>query len=215
VELARPIILIAPLDETQSPWTPPRSLANRTVVVDLVPIAVPRTEGAVWSHFETLRAPVLAILADAVSSALAHIRDIDLGNVARFPDCAAWAAAAAPPVGLDAAEIVANLSDTASLWTGPDPLRDALHTLLRSSPEWSGDAVTLLEQLRALAPLGNFPSDPTRLLQALARIPGVTISDRKTVHGRRTFTVSRVVSVGPRNAETLQAPYARPPSQAF
>jgi hypothetical protein len=160
VEIARPIILIAPLDETQSAWSPPRSLANRSLTVDLPPIAAPRPEAAVWSTFETLRAPALAALADAVSSALLRIRDVDLGNVARLPDCAAWAAASAPSIGLETAAITEAIADPHSTWIGSDPLRDTLYALLRSNPAWYGDATALLIQLRALAPSPLFPARP-------------------------------------------------------
>jgi hypothetical protein len=184
-EIARPIILIAPLDETQSPWTPTRSLAARTLTVDLTPIAAPRSEAALWSDFEPLRALVLAALADAVSSALRNIRDVSLDNLPRFADSIAWAAAA----GLDTASIIETLADPESMWLGADPLRDTLYMLLRNESSWSGDAATLLSQLRALAPLATLPSTPKGLSQALARIPGIAV-----IRGRghsRTLAVSK------------------------
>ena len=188
-EISRPIILIAPLDEAQSPWTPTRSLSNRTLTIDLTPIAAPRPEASVWSDFETLRAPTLSVLADAVSSALHNIRDIDLGNVARFSDCAAWAAAAAPVLGLDPVAIVEAISDPESVWLGSDPLRDTLYALLRPSSTWSGDATTLLTKLRAIAPLATLPSTPKGLSQALARIPGISVSKGKGSDGQRTLSI--------------------------
>jgi hypothetical protein len=189
VEIARPMILIAPLDEAQAPWNPPRSLANRSLTVDLPPIAAPRSEAAVWSSVEALRAPALAVLADAVSSALLRIRDIDLGNIARFPDCAAWAAAAAPVLGLDTAAITEAIAEPDSVWIGSDPLRDTLFTLLRPSHTWSGDATELLTELRARAPLATLPSTPKGLSQALARIPGISVSTGKGAHGQRTLSI--------------------------
>ena len=133
LEIARPIILIAPIDEVQSPWNPPRSFANRSLAVDMPPIAAPRPEASVWASVEALRAPALAVLADAVASALLHIRDIDLGNVARFPDCAAWAAAAAPVLGLDPAAITEAVGDPNSVWIGSDPLRETRSHASRDS----------------------------------------------------------------------------------
>jgi hypothetical protein len=117
-EIARPIILVAPVDdaENEATWAPTRSLSNRTLTVDLAAIPAPRPEAAVWSDFETLRAPALAALADAVSSALGRVRDIDPGNVARFPDSIAWAAAASPVLGLDPAAIVDAVSNPESMW---------------------------------------------------------------------------------------------------
>ncbi|MGA2877912.1 MAG: hypothetical protein ABSG13_03080 [Bryobacteraceae bacterium] len=183
-EIARPIILMAPLDEAQSPWTPTRSLSSRSLTLDLAPFAAPRSEAAVWSDFEALRASVLTALADAVSCALRHVRDIDLGHVARFSDCVAWTAAASPVLGLDPAAIVSAVSDPESMWLGTDPLRDTLYTLLRPNPAWSGDATALLTQLRAIAPLATLPSTPKGLVQALARIPGITVSSAQENHRR-------------------------------
>jgi hypothetical protein len=175
-EIARPIILIAPPDEAQYPWTPTRSLSNRSLTVDLTAIHTPRPEAAVWADIEALRAPALAVLADAVSCALGRVRDIDPGHVIRFPDSVAWAAAASPALGVDPAAVVEAVSDPDSMWVGVDPLRDSLFALLRRTPTWCGDTATLLTQLRAIAPLATLPSTPKRLGQALAGIPGITIA---------------------------------------
>jgi len=204
-EIARPIILVAPIDEAQSAWTPTRTLSNRTLTVDLAPLAAPRPESALWSDFEALRAPVLATVADAVSCALRNIRDIDLGNgalgnVSRFPDCAAWTVAAAPVLGLEPAAIVAAVSDPESMWLGADPLRDTLYSLLRPNPAWSGNAAALLTELRSLAPLAVLPNTPQALAQALASVPGVSVTTSKGEDGQRTLSVLK----------TTQRPAAAP-----
>jgi hypothetical protein len=188
-EIARPIILLAPLDEAQSPWTPTRSLANRSLTIDLTPIASPRLEAAVWADFDALRAPLLAVLADAVSCALRNIRDIDLGYASRFSDCVAWSAAAAPVLGLDPAAVAEVVADPESMWLGSDPLRDTLFTLLAPNSSWSGNASTLLAELRAIAPLATLPSTPKGLGQALDRIPGITVSRNKGHEGQRTLSI--------------------------
>jgi hypothetical protein len=191
-EIARPIILIAPLDETQTPWTPTRTLSTRSLTIDLAPLAAPRSEAAVWSDFEALRAPALAALADAVSHTLRHVRDVDVGHVARFSDCVAWAVAAAPVLGLDPATILHAVSGPDSMWIGADPLRDTLYALLRPDPSWSGDATALLTQLRAIAPLATLPSTPKGLSQALARIPGISVSKIKSHDGERSLSILKV-----------------------
>jgi hypothetical protein len=190
-EIARPIILIASGDQVLPPWTPARSLSNRSLTIDLAALTDPRAQTAVWSDFEALRAPLLSTLADAVSSALRNIRDVEIGHVARLSDSVAWATAAAPALDLDAASIVEAVSNPDSLWLGADPLRDTLYALLRSDPTWSGDAATLLAQLRALAPLASLPSTPKALAQALARIPGITFSKGKGSDGQRTLSIVR------------------------
>lgn len=187
-EIARPIVLIAPLDEAQSPWTPTRALSSRTLAIDLPPLTDPRAESAVWSDFESLRAPLLATLADAVSTALRNIRDLDPPHVSRFPDSIAWAAAAAPNLGLVPAAIVEAVSDPESIWLGVDPLRDTLYSLLHHDEPWSGDSAALLTQLRAAAPLATLPSTPKSLLQSLSRIPAISV-----LRDGRFLTISKTV----------------------
>jgi hypothetical protein len=199
-EIARPVILIAPLDEAQCPWTPTRALSSRTLTIDLPPLSDPRAESAVWSGFESLRAPTLATLADSVSCALRNIRDIDPPHVSRFLDSVTWAIAAAPALGLTSAAIVEAVSDPESMWLGVDPLRDTLYTLLTTNLTWSGDASTLLSRLRALAPLATLPSTPKSLLQSLSRIPGITVT-----RTARTLTIQRV----PQTVHQVQGPIAK------
>lgn len=192
VQVARPMILIAPHDETQRAWTPPRTLATRTLTIDLPYIALPRPEAAIWSEFEALRPAMVAALADAVATALHRIRDIDLGNLARLPDCATWAAAAAPALGLDEAAIVHAFADPDSVWTGSDPLREAIHALLRKSA-WTGEATDLLNQLRATVPLAALPSTPKGLSQVLPGIPGIRVARNRDQQGRCILTLTRVL----------------------
>lgn len=199
-EIARPIILIAPFDEAQCPWSPTRALSSRTLAVDLPPLSDPRAESAVWSDFESLRAPLLATLADAVSCALRHIRDIDLPHLSRFPDSVAWAAAAAPVLGFTPSAIVEAVSDPESLWLGVDPLRDTLYSLLHPQATWTGDSAALLSRLRALAPLATLPSTPKSLLQSLSRIPGISVS-----RNARTLTIQRA----PQTVHRVHDPIAK------
>jgi energy-coupling factor transporter ATP-binding protein EcfA2 len=126
-EIARPLILIAPNDEPQNAWTPAHMLANRTLTIDLPYIHAPRAEAAFWTEFEALRPALTAALCDSVSTALSRIRDIDVGNVARLPDCATWATAAAPSLGLDASAIAEAFTNPNSIWTGSSSVRKSIH----------------------------------------------------------------------------------------
>ena len=193
LEVARPIILIAPHDETQRAWTPPRTLANRTLTIQLEHIALPRPEAAIWSTFDTLHSPTLAALSDAVATALSRIRDIDLGNVPRFPDCATWTAAAAPALGLDEAAVINTFADPNSVWAGGDPLREAIHALLQSTGSWTGEATDLLNQLRTSVPLAALPSTPKGLSQVLASVAGIHITRTRDENGRRILNIARVL----------------------
>lgn len=198
-EVARPIILIAPHDETQRAFAPPRTLARRTLTVQLEHISRPRPESAIWSAFETLHAGALAILCDAVSTALSRIRDIDLGNVPRFPDCAIWTAAAAPALGLHLAAVLNAFADPASVWAGADPLREALHALLETTGSWSGDATDLLNQLRSRVPLAALPATSKGLSQALPNIAGIHIK-RSRNENTRTLHITRIPDASEKKA---------------
>jgi hypothetical protein len=96
IEVARPIILVAPRDEAQPAWTPPRALSHRTLTIPRTAIRRLLPERALWTEFERLRPALLGALAEAVACALKRIRDIELPSIARFPDTALWCAAAAP-----------------------------------------------------------------------------------------------------------------------
>jgi hypothetical protein len=190
-EVARPIILVAPHDETQRAWTPPRTLANRTVTIHLDRIARPRPEAAIWSTFKTLHPQTLATLSDAITTALARIRDIDIGNVSRFPDSATWTAAATPSLGLEEADVIRAFTDEKSMWSGGDPLREAVHAVLESTGSWTGEATDLLNQLRTTVPLAALPSTSKGLSQVLANVAGIHITRTRDANGRR-LTVTRI-----------------------
>ncbi len=120
-EFARPVILIAPRDEPQPTWTPARSLANRTLAIDLGHIDSPRSELALWSEVAGLRPALTAGLCDSISTAL--------GNVARFPDCATWATAAAPALGLNPTAIAEAFTNPNSIWMGSSSAHKSIHAL--------------------------------------------------------------------------------------
>jgi len=192
-QVSRPIILIAPYDETRAAWIPPRSLANRTVTVELPAIAAPRAEFAIWRDFDALRPGMTATLCDALSQAMRGVRDVDLAEVSRFPDSVVWAAAAAPALGLDQSEIAGAFGDRSATWSGSDPLRDGVHALLdQTGGEWAGNATALLEDLRAMSPEASFPATPKGLTQALPRIPGIKMISRRIGKGVRTLSIVRL-----------------------
>jgi hypothetical protein len=192
-QVARPIVLIAPTDETQPAWTPSRSLSNRTLAIQMKPPTSMLPEAALWSEFEAMRPALLAALSDAVASALHNIRDVDLGNVPRFSDCANWTAAAAPALGLTEQSIVDAISDPAGIWIGADPLRDTIHAFLQPNSAWIGDATTLLSELRTFAPFAILPSTPKILSESLPGVQGIRFERTKGTGGERSITITRIV----------------------
>jgi hypothetical protein len=189
LKLARPMILVTPTDEARAAWTAPRSLSNRTLTIDLPPLAALRPEASIWAQFEALQPAVLGALATAVSTALRRLREVDLGNVARFPDCANWAAAAAPALALDPVAIVAAFTDPNAMWSGSDSLREAMHAFLESHGAWNGTATGLLSQLRQIAPMAALPANAKGLSQALPRISGILVARTRDSRGERAISI--------------------------
>jgi hypothetical protein len=198
---ARPLILITPTDETRTSWRPSRNLSNRTITIDLPPITALRPEASLWGQFEALRPGILATLATAVATALGHIREIDLGNVARFPDCAAWAAAAAPALALDRSAIVYAFADSSSMWAGSDPLHEAILEFLRDHGAWTGSATELLSQLRLIAPLADLPATPKGVSQALRRIDGILVARKRDSRGDRVLSIHLASDISAKTAQ--------------
>ena len=188
--VARPLILIAPKEEKGAAWAPPRTMSNRTLMVDLEAIPALRPEASLWSQIEALRPAILATLANAVQTTLRRIREVDLGSVVRLPDCASWAAAAAPALALEEAAIVAAFADPVSMWAAPDMLGEAVHDLLREKGRWAGSATGLLNELRGIVPADALPSTAKGLSQALGRIAGISVTRKRDSHGGRILTIS-------------------------
>ena len=202
-QVARPMILIAPQDETQHAWTPSRTLRSRTLAITLDHIARPRPESAIWSSFEAIHPAAFGALSDAVATALRRIRNVDLGNVPRFPDCAAWTAAAAPALGIDDAAVTNAFAQPNSFWTGSDPLREAIYAVLRPTGTWSGETADLLNQLRAAVPLASLPSTPKGLSQALPSIAGIRVTRTRNETGQRILTITKVLDASQKFASIL------------
>lgn len=198
-EVARPIILVVPHDETQRAWTPSRTLERRTLIIQLAHIAKPLPEAMLWAGFEALHAPVLGALSGAVSTALRRIRDIDLGNIERFPDSATWIAAAAPALDIDEQAVMHMFGNPKSSWAGSNPLREALYAILESTGAWTGEAMDLLKQLRDRVPLAALPSTTKGLSQALPNIAGIHIIKTRE-HGRRILSITKTLDASQKKA---------------
>jgi hypothetical protein len=197
---ARPLILITPTDETRISWSPSRILSKRTLTIDLPPLAALRPEASLWAQYDALRPALLATLATAISTALGRIREVDLGNVARFPDCVAWAVAAAPALGLDRAAIVDAFAGASSMWAGVDPLHEAVHEFLRERGAWTGSATGLLGELHKIAPLAALPATPKGLSQALPRVAGILVTRKRDVNGDRVLSIQSASGVSAKSA---------------
>jgi putative DNA primase/helicase len=200
LQLARPVILISSTVRTDIAWTPPRSFSNRTLAVELPTVATVLPEASLWSHFESLRPALVATLSTAIATALRRIREIDLGNVARFPDSAAWAAAAAPTLGIEETSIAGAFTGSSSIWTGSDMLRRAVQMLLIDDQCWSGSATELLSRLRTVVAPEELPATPKGLSQALQRVPGIRVVRERDTRGERILTIKEETDTSAKTA---------------
>jgi len=176
-------------------------LSNRTVTISLPPIAALRPEASLWPEFETLRPGLLATLATAVATAMSRIREVDIGNVARFADCATWAAAAAPALGLQQEQIIDAFTSRSCIWAASDPLGDAIHALLRENGGWIGSATQLLSRLATIVPRRALPATPKGLSQALRRIAGIIVVRQRDSEGERILTITPAADVSAKSAK--------------
>jgi hypothetical protein len=101
---------------------------------------------------------------------------------------------------LDRAAILEIFADSNSMWTGSDPLSEAMHALLRDLGAWTGSATELLDQLRNIAPLAVLPSTPKGLSQALARVAGLRITRKRDSHGDRVLTIEATTDASAKTA---------------
>jgi hypothetical protein len=191
-QIARPLILTTPSDETLPAWIPARNLSNRSIEVKLAPIAALRPEAELWSALEAQRPALLAALCDAVSSALSRIHDVDAGNVARLADSAAWAMAAAPALSISEAAVLDTFNNPESIWVGSDPVREAIFALVPPTQTWTGNAAALLAHMRAAIPLATLPSTIQGLSRLLMRVPGIQVEKSKGADGQRIMSITRV-----------------------
>ena len=194
-QLARPIILIVPKDDTQPAWVAPHTLSSHTLQVECMRIPALRSEGAVWSAFEALQPAMVGAVCNAVATALRRVRDINIPNVRRFPDCAVWAAAAAPAFDLDEHSVAETFRDPASTWNGYDPVRAAIHVILDRDLVWTGEARLFLSELRTALPFASLPTTPKGLSQLLLRFPEVRVHRSRGPQGQRILSITKVGSV--------------------
>jgi hypothetical protein len=87
-------------------------------------------------------------------------------------------------LGLEEAAVVGLFVDSKLMWTGADPLREAIHALLGASGVWTGEATELLNQLRARLPFAALPSTTKGLSNVLPGIAGIRVSKSRTAHSR-------------------------------
>ena len=158
-------------------------LADRAIAITLpaIPDAQRRPEEAVWQAFEAAAPAILALLLDALQTALAGLPGLRLPRLPRMADFARLACAAAPAFGwtadamLDAIE--GNRADAVEAVIEADPVAVAVRGFMEAQPGqvWEGTASELLGIVNERAPLEQqrergYPKDAARLSTRLRRM---------------------------------------------
>jgi hypothetical protein len=178
-------------------------LADRSIVIALSPIADHnrRDEDTFWAEFEGARPHILGAFLDAVSGGLRRLPDTRLSRMPRMADFARWVVAAAPELGLTAADFLAaygrNRSTANEVTLESSPIA-AIIIGLAEGEGWAGTATALLKHLlnhvdEATQRRRDFPKSTKALHGALVRLAphlrqvGVDVDlDRRATDKKRT-----------------------------
>ena len=167
-------------------------LLDRTISLELPSIAggKRRPERQFWEDFEKVRARILGVLLDAVSSVLRNRDTVELVDLPRLADFAIIMAAAEPALGWRkgtfAQAYKANQQAARVRAVESDSVAVLLTELLDKNPTWSGTATQLLDVLkrRTYEVVVWVPRDPARLSSRLKRL----VPDLKAVGIEVTFS---------------------------
>jgi hypothetical protein len=169
LQIARPIILNGIDDLANRP-----DLAERSLLVELMPISNRRTEVDLRRAFERSSGRIFGAVLESLKLAMRDARSIDIGQKPRMADFATWAAAAMPALGFTAADfLTAYRMSIRSATLGAiesSPVAIAVIELSERNPAgWQG---TVGELLIAIKPDHDrtFPSTPEKLSNALRRL---------------------------------------------
>lgn len=169
-DLARPMIMTSIVDAATRP-----DLLDRALIIDLPAREERRTEDELYAAVDALRPRVLGALLYAGSAAL-RAGEVAIPGDVRMHAPAAFAAAAAPALGLDAAAIVGAYQDSRAAAhgvTAEDPVMEALLRYLVPGKSWTGTMGTLLaalnDQHRGMRPRG-WPGSARALGAAVRRL---------------------------------------------
>jgi len=124
-------------------WSCPADFVHRSLTVDFPPLT-PLAEDRFLAVFLETWPEILAALCSAVAVALTRMPHID-PPPGRSPDALAWAMAASPALGCTEDEM-----RLAFAHSDPDPMTEAVRTLLQQRRHFAGTATQLLELLQPI-----------------------------------------------------------------
>jgi hypothetical protein len=186
----RPIIITSITDVANR-----ADLLDRCLTVRLQPIpeSERRTETELWTAFDAAQPRLVGALLDAVSTALANVREVDRATPLkpRMADAFTWALAAAPALGVHADVIAKAWNCTrdeayaatieASVIAAP-----LLRLIADSGGEWTGTVTNLLARMEAVVDDATkrrkeWPKSP-KALASLVRVIGPALRARGIDH---------------------------------
>jgi len=169
LQIARPIILNGIDDLANRP-----DLAERSLLVELMPISNRRTEADLKRAYERSAGRIFGAVLQSLKLAMRDAGSIDIGQKPRMADFACWAAAAMPALGFTSEQfLTAYRTSIRSATLGAieaSPVASAVIELSERNPAgWQG---TVGELLMAIKPDHDrsFPSTPEKLSNALRRL---------------------------------------------
>jgi hypothetical protein len=187
-------------------------LLSRTIVLYCPPVKpeARRKEADLWREFEQARPSICGALFDTVSVALRRVESVQVDDLPRMADFAAWAAAAEPafdvPAGtfLEAYAINRVTANTTAL--EDSPLSEAVIRMLEAQPKpiWTGRAGDLLEKLKphvseltlrdkVWPKAANALTNKLRRLEPSLRLAGIDFREKRTGKERaRILTLEKI-----------------------
>lgn len=188
-------------------------LLDRTLTVNLPPVATRRTETDLEAAFLNIWPATLGALLDAVSTALRNLQTTKLDKLPRMADFALWVEAAAPAFGWERGAFLAayerNREAANDIAMEASPLAAVLRVFIEGQPlgTWEGTASTLLNLLNMRAEAGvtsqrGWPKAPHILSGQLKRLApnlrkvGVNVETNVRVSGgERHVVITRTQEV--------------------
>ena len=183
-------------------------LADRTLQIELKPLAKRKLESQVDAELEQLRPGLLGLVCDGLAAALLNIDGIEMENLPRMADAASWAEAAAPGLGIDPGRILLawrdNRDELDRLALSTDNVALAIVALMADRTYWEDEPSRLYDELCALAgeravksPLwprnaAGLTTKLRRVAPALRSIHKIDIvSSKGGTNSRRMWTIRR------------------------
>jgi len=182
-------------------------LSDRSLFLHLPPIAPAKRlrEDLFWPLFRQDYPRILGGLLDAVAGGLRELPSVDLAELPRMADFAAFAEAVGRKLGWLAGTVLSdyndNRCDAAVTHIEESPVASFLLEWAHELNDWSGTPTELLAQLTTLVEkkvraLRQWPKSPSSLAKELRRIApqlrlhGISVVFEK-IHGKRLITLTK------------------------